>query len=212
MGLTSSHNLLYDHDSIYNDFINHKITPDNINDFIRFVNTNEIQDVENFILNNSLPTLRRYVIDDSIENKYLVPYCLQNTIDFTTICVIGSLKWLKFYHQILESDDKSIYINEALEKDREYLHTIFEHNFNFNYGTLILLIEHNNFECLKYLVEKGYPLHANVSTTAAKNNRLDILEYLYYKNCPIDKNTRAMANKHKDNKCLTFLINKRCPY
>jgi hypothetical protein len=162
----------------YFDFIDHNVNPSNINSLIQLTNNHNFDNMTDYYMINCIPTLRRYVVyaDDEY---YSFPKFLRDLIDYKSLCIMGMLQWLKFYHEILESDNRECYIENALLNDREYYRELFNMTIDNNiYNHLVI---HGHFDCLKYCVSKGCICTEEMLELSIKYNHTQIFKYLWRK-------------------------------
>jgi hypothetical protein len=77
--------------------------------------------------------------------------------------------------------------------------------------TIIQAAYRGNLDMVKYCVENGCPMDADVCANAALRGHLDVLKHLHEHGCPWDSDTLhdADANDHID--CLNYAIEQKCP-
>ena len=88
---------------IVNSFNKREINPENINDIIELCNYLQINETENFIVNNCEPS-DNYKIDEKYLEDLKFPEFIinfeKNLFTICKICEYGLLEWLKYAHEI----------------------------------------------------------------------------------------------------------------
>ncbi len=179
-------------DSIIDDFNKRNITPRNFNEIIRLCDYLNIQNTEEFIIKNSLPTFFKYKLDEDNLNKINLPKIMTNlnlkNKDSISIEIskYGLLKWLEFM------------INKR-KNGIKYINTL-------------VFAKLGNLDCLKYAHERGCPWNEWVCSFAAENGHFECLKYAHENKCPWDEETCINAAKNGNLECLKYAHENGCEW
>lgn len=180
MGHAQSNIDQIDNDTIanaYSDFIDHNVNPSSINSIIEFTNFKNFDNMTEYYMEHCEPTLQPYIITNDI--FYSFPKFMREIVNYETLCILGLLNWLKFYHEILESDDREYYIKDASIDNRDIYREMFNtpiDNSVYNY-----LIMYDHFDCLKFVIQKGCIINEEMLILSIKHGHLRIFKYLWRK-------------------------------
>ena len=158
----------------YDDFIEHNVNPDTIKAIVELTLNKKFDNMPDYYIFNAQPTLKRYIVNN--DKYYSFPNILRERVDYKSLCVMGMLNWLEFYHKILESGDKESYICDALPGDQDYYRELF--NTTLDHGVHDNLVIHGHFECLKFVVSKGCIVTENMLDLSIKYGQMKIFKYL----------------------------------
>lgn len=211
------------------DFNDRMITPTNINDMIRFCDYLLLENTEEFIVKNSLPTLDSYDLDEDNRYKIFVPCFLVKS----TIWDSKKNGW----HKVNVLDDD----NEFSKRKISY--SISEYNLlkwltfivekkGLDFICLEGILMGGSIECLKMIHQLGVPLvHQNIGPNLVEENirpnqvlysikNLECLQYVYQNGCTYETNInsheygRECSNYSRLGSldCLRFAREKKFPW
>jgi len=168
------------------EFNNRIITPENINNIIHFCDYLLLEDIDNFIITNSVPTKIIYELDEYNIKYHNLPDFMNGNITCNEVIKYGLLNWLIY---------------------------AYENKYPYDEHTIVIAAEYGKLDCLKYLHENGFELNEpDICKKAAQYGYLDCIKYLIENNCAIDKWTCTYAI-YKDNiDCIKYLHENGCPW
>lgn len=163
-----------------NDFNNRIINPENLNKVIEIFDYFLIDDIEKFIIYNSIPTKQTYYIEEQHQFKLNLPNFMTNKIDCSEIAQFNCLNWLKFAHENNYEWDENTTYNSAENGSLECLKYLIENKCPINIDSLNIIVQKNNLNCLIYFNEiQIIKFTKKLVEIASQYGSLDCLKYLH---------------------------------
>lgn len=177
-------NIIYHNIDILTDFNKRNVTSLNINEMISFCDYLMLQDTMYFIVNNSVPTLEKYVLDEEHSKYHKLPRFM-TTCNATDILrhnvpnMANLCNWLKF-----SITNRGMWkgllctlagMNSHIDCLR-YLHKKSECTWSLN--TINETILKGNFICFKYLIDNDCDINAKTIQHLIDLNRFEALKYV----------------------------------
>ena len=193
------------------DFNNRNITTLNINRMLSFCDYLLLSDTLYFLINNSVPTLEKYILDEDHLKYTTLPRFMStcNAIDILK-CNIPNLpnllNWLIFSCNNLVAWHNILCTLAGANKHINCLIYLHEHDYNWSINTLEEIILRGNYECFEYAVNNGCKINNNALTYLIKFDKFNCLKYLLdVRKHEITLNTaRVIYN--------AILVNDKCAY
>lgn len=186
--------------SLIADFNDRRVTPQNMNDMIRFCDYLSLEDTDKFIIKNSTPTLDTYDLDEDNQDKFCVPcFLTQNTFwTFKRDTEPDYFKSIKHTVNVLTYKD----ISNPYKTDISYaistynlidwLRFIIQEK-GLDFICLEGILKGGSLECLKIIHDLGVPLvlpyNPNQVLFSVKN--LECLQYVYQHGCNYESQSNS---------------------
>lgn len=178
--------------SLIANFNDRRVTPQNMNDMIRFCDYLGLENTDEFLIKNSVPTLDTYNLDDDNQDKFCVPCFLTQNIFSTVERDIESdtLKAVKHTVNVLTYEDISNHCKSNISYGismfnlTDWLKFIIKEK-GLDFICLEGILKGGSHECLKIIHELGVPLvlpnNPNQVLYSVKN--LECLQYVHEHGC-----------------------------
>jgi len=225
----------------FDDFNNRNITPRNINRIIKLCVYIEMDNLEQFILDNSLPTDDNYIISDEYKELIKLPNFMgsdsysenKNSYYIRThnykpkyydLCVRAvekdMLQWLKwgtannygwFNGSIINHLINISAINNS-SKTLIYLNNTFIGDYKLDSMSIRYAAGYGHLKILQYLVKNNFQYDWKACKYAVESGNIECLKFLHKSGCKLNEHISTHAIKYGDLECLKYLYNNNCPF
>ena len=225
----------------FDDFNNRKITPCNINKIIKICVYIKIDNLEKFILDNSLPTDDNYIISDEykeiiklpnfmesdsyLENKNSYYMRTQNyKPKYYNLCVKAvekdMIQWLKwgsvnnygwFNGSIINHLINISIINNST-KTLIYLSETFDGSYKLDLMSIRYAASYGHLDILRYLIKNKFQYDWKACKYAVEGGHVECLKFLHEIGCKLNDSISTHAIKYGNLECIKYLYQNNCPF
>ena len=223
------------------DFNKRIIKPSNINKLIKLSLFLELPELNQFILNNTLPTDEIYNLDNEYKDIVNLPKFMIDINDsvnknnyylitrnhkprYFDLCVrsveLNLVKWLEWAYQnkygwhdgqIINHLSNIAAINNSLDCIK-FLYNSLGVEMKWDSTTCKYAASNGNIELLKFLHENGCSWDWRTCKYAAQSGELKCLEYAHCNGCECKESASYAAIKYNRMECLYYLEKNNCPF
>ena len=162
------------------DFNNRIINPDNINEVIQIFDFFLIDNMNEFVINHSVPCENIYEIRDEHKFKINLPDFMNGQISCSEIAKYNCLNWLVFAVENKYYWDEDTTYFAGKYGSLECLNYAIENKCPVNKNILNAILECNNLNCLKYIYETYiFEFSYDLIKIASRHGSLDCIKYLH---------------------------------
>ena len=225
----------------FDDFNNRKITPCNINKIIKLCVYIELNDLDKFILMNSLPTDDNYIISEEYTDLIKLPNFMGGDIysknknsyyirtqnykpKYYDLCVRAveknMLQWLKWgivnnygwFNGSIINHLINISVINSSSDTLIYLNETFKGDYKLDSMSIRYAAGYGHLKILQYLVKNNFQYDWKACKDAVENGHLDCLKFLHESGCKLNDNISKHAIKYGNLECVKYLYKNNCPF
>ena len=225
----------------FDDFNNRKITPCNINKIIKLCVYIKIDNLEKFILDNSLPTDDNYIISDEYKEIIKLPNFMESDSysenkssyymrthnykpKYYNLCVKAvekdMLHWLKwgsinnygwFNGSIINHLINISIINNST-KTLIYLSETFDGSYKLDLMSIRYAASYGHLDILRYLIKNKFQYDWKACKYAVEGGHVECLKFLHEIGCKLNDSISTHAIKYGKLECIKYLYQNNCPF